>query len=217
MDLRVLIAAQLHQFDVVLHKLHLTADGYLGLIGLIHRVAQQVAQLQDGVLCLVGVYLRQAGDVVEGVEEEVWIDLALQPRQFGLHLLLPALLLTKHIADTEGYADGHQVEDDGNDDEGEIARAEGIWHQTGVIQNQMSVAKDHQQGVHTSIEPVAARHPRQRDNQVEVEQVDADGRGQPETGNPQRLPNHPRITSGDITDETRREEYQRQQAHMGHQ
>ena len=105
-----LITAQFHQFDVVAHEFHFATDGHTGFVGLVHGIAQQVAQLHDRLLRLVAVYLRQTGDVVERIEQKVRIDLVLQPSQFCLHLLLPPLTPSHHITDAQGNADSHQAE-----------------------------------------------------------------------------------------------------------
>ena len=109
-DGRHLVAAQLHQLNIVAHELHFALQRHLRLVGLIHRVAQQVAQLHDGLLRFVAVDLRQARDVVERVEEEMGVDLILQPGQFCLHHLLLLLVLPHHVANAQCNADDHQVD-----------------------------------------------------------------------------------------------------------
>ncbi len=112
-----LIAAQFHQFDVVLHKLHFTTDRHLLLVGLIDRIPQQVAELSDGILGGIGIDLRETGDVVEGVEHEMRVDLTLEPCQFCLRRLMPLLLQllpdfphVEEMPDADGHCDHHAVE-----------------------------------------------------------------------------------------------------------
>ena len=109
----LLVTAQFHQFDIIAHKLHLTANGHGLLVGLIHSIAQEVAQLCNGILCTVGINLRETADIVEGIEEEMGINLILQPGEFGFGILMPLLLqLLTDPTCGEPMTDGNGGSDD---------------------------------------------------------------------------------------------------------
>ena len=91
-DHRVSSHAKLHQCNIVAHEVHLTLQWHGHLVGLVHRIAQEVAELGDGFLCGLAVDGCQRGDVVQGVEEEVGVDLILQPCQLSLRMACLLLL-----------------------------------------------------------------------------------------------------------------------------
>ena len=79
-DYRFVVATQFHQRDIIAHEVHLTLNGHCFFVRLVHGIAQQVTQLGDGILGSIGVDLRQTGDIIQRIEEEVRINLVLQPR-----------------------------------------------------------------------------------------------------------------------------------------
>lgn len=83
--------AQSHELYVVFEESHFLADGYHGVAGPIDAVAQQVAQLLNALLATVSINLTKTGNVVERVEEEVRVQLILQPGQFRLGVPLAFL------------------------------------------------------------------------------------------------------------------------------
>ena len=119
LDLHVAGEPQPHQLDVVVVELQLFLHGYIGLGILIKHVTQHLAQLEHGTLRPVGADGDERVDVVEGIEEEVRVELVLQVLQLGLGALLLQLLalllgdnpLLRHL---DGYAQSHhQSQGDG--------------------------------------------------------------------------------------------------------
>lgn len=108
---RRLPAAQAHQVDVVAQELQLALQRHRFAVRIVKRVAQEVAQPRDILLCLVGIYLHEAGNIVERVEKEMRVELILQPRQFRLGRL-PSFLLQPSLhlipADKIAYADSNK-------------------------------------------------------------------------------------------------------------
>ena len=80
--------AQLHQGDVGADKLHLLAEGHAFPVALVEHIAHHLRQLDDGLLCLLGVDIHQGVDIVEGVHEEMGIDLIAQILQLLLQVLV---------------------------------------------------------------------------------------------------------------------------------
>ena len=112
LDLHVAGEPKPHQFDVVVVKLQLFLHGNIGLSIFIEYIAQHLAQLEHGTLRPVGADGDERVDVVEGIEEEVRVELVLQVLQLGFGALLLQLLtflfgdnpLLGHL---DGYAQPH--------------------------------------------------------------------------------------------------------------
>ena len=129
LDLRELVAAQLHQVDIIVHEGHLALERDLVGVGVVEGVAERVAELADTLLRLVGVDLRQRGDVVERVEEEVRVELVFEPGQLGFgRLALLLFQLDLHLVHADDVADAH-----GRDDEDAVEerRGQGVDHVEG--------------------------------------------------------------------------------------
>ena len=114
--------AQFHQRDIVLQEGHLTVEGHTLLVALVEHEAHHLRQFEDGGLRLFWVDVYQGVDIVEGVHEEVGIDLVFQIFQLlfqilllqVVHFLLVAALLEVEL-DAEVHA-AHEDEDDEGDD-----------------------------------------------------------------------------------------------------
>ena len=92
--------AYLHQVDVVVQKFHLVAQVH-HLVGVVEHVAEHLAQVHHGLLCLGLVEGCQGIDVVQRVQQKVGVYLAAKVGQFGLtqrHLGFLALFLKFHPA-----------------------------------------------------------------------------------------------------------------------
>ena len=76
-----------HQRDIVSHELHFSRQWHLWLVALVEGIAQQVGELSDGILCLVRVNLGKRRYVVERVEEEMRVELVLEPHELCLGCL----------------------------------------------------------------------------------------------------------------------------------
>lgn len=74
--------AEAHQVDVVAHEGQFFVERDEGLAVFVEHMAEQVAQVVDGILGAIGVDGDEGVDVVEGVEQEVWIQLAFQVLEF---------------------------------------------------------------------------------------------------------------------------------------
>ena len=127
------VAAEGHQVYVIAHKLHFGRQGYLFGLTVIEGIAQQVAQLADAFLRLVGVYLREGRDVVERIEQEMRVQLVLEPDQFGLGALAlfflqlhPGVVGAHHAADANGQQDDHNLQEYQHQDATDIECPEGV-------------------------------------------------------------------------------------------
>lgn len=109
--------AQLHQFDVVADELNFLFERNVVLVVLVKHIAQHVAEAMHGELGFRPVDGNQRIDIVQRVEQEMGIQLALQVLQLGLRSLLLDLLLLGFDAipvarhpDSDGQPDrqGHQ-------------------------------------------------------------------------------------------------------------
>ena len=195
-DLRAVVAAKAHQLDVVAHEVHLAADSHERLVRLVHRIAQQVAQLRDGVLRGVGIDLRQTGDVVERVEEEVWVDLVLQPCQLGLGVLMALffqLLFQPPYADEVTDADGYSCHDKIEQEEHEGAREEThpcIWRHVEPVVPDCKIAV-HEAVVHARDEQnVAKGEPPEPALEKQIGPEDVEIGKIDDQRSPQQLPYH---------------------------
>ena len=120
---RQLVAPEGHQVDVIVHELDLRRELDLLRLAVVQRIPQQVAQLADALLRLVRVDLRQGRDVVQGIEQEMRVELMLEPGQFGLGRLA-ALFLELHlpvvhphqVTESHRKQDHQHLEEDGGDD-----------------------------------------------------------------------------------------------------
>ena len=72
-------ATQFHQIDVILHEFDFFPDRNIFPIAFIQSIVEQIVQLGDAVLGRVGVYLNQAGNVVQRIEQEMGVQLVFQP------------------------------------------------------------------------------------------------------------------------------------------
>ena len=104
-------SAEAGDFDaeIVLGGGELVAEGDEGIVFLEH-FAQNVGELDDELASLLGAEANQRGDGVEGVEEEVRIDLALQGIEASFKE--EALLLFKRLLDADGVPDFEWDADD---------------------------------------------------------------------------------------------------------
>ena len=112
LDLHVAGEPKPHQFDVVVVKLQLFLHGNIGLSIFIEYIAQHLAQLEHGTLSAVGTDGDERIDVVEGIEEEVRVELVLQVFQLGLGALLLQLFAlffgdNPLLGHFDGYAQPH--------------------------------------------------------------------------------------------------------------
>ena len=112
LDLHVAGEPQSHQFDVVVVELQLFLHGNIGLSIFIEYIAQHLAQLEYGALGTVGADGDERVDVVEGIEEEVRVELVLQVFQLGLGALLLQLFAlffgdNPLLGHFDGYAQPH--------------------------------------------------------------------------------------------------------------
>ena len=96
MELQVHIGRQsdFHQCHIVFQKFQFTVQRDEILIVVVKQMTQQPAEVLYCLLCLVGIEGNQGIDVVQGVEQEVRINLVVQVFQFGFNPfqfgLLPA-------------------------------------------------------------------------------------------------------------------------------
>lgn len=81
-EFHVAAKSEFHQFDVAAHEVQLLVEGHFLLVVFVERVAQQLAEFVNRLLCLVLVDFNQRVDVVERVEQEVRIQLVLQVAKF---------------------------------------------------------------------------------------------------------------------------------------
>ena len=123
LDGRQIVTAEGHQVDIIVHELDFRRELDLLRLAVVQCIPQQVAQLADAFLRLVRVDLRQGGNVVQGVEQEMRVQLMLEPGEFGLSCLA-ALLLELHlpvvhphqVAESHREQDHQNLEEDGGDD-----------------------------------------------------------------------------------------------------
>ena len=76
--------ADAHQFDVVADEIQLLFQGDTRLATVVEDVAEEAAEVVDGALRLFGTESDEAVDIIQGVEEEMGVELALQVLEFGL-------------------------------------------------------------------------------------------------------------------------------------
>ena len=67
-----------HQLDIVFQKLYLLLERYHGFLVVVQDVAHHLRQFLNGLLCLGSVECSQRIDVVQGVEQEVGVNLVAQ-------------------------------------------------------------------------------------------------------------------------------------------
>ena len=184
-DHRVSAHAKLHQCNVVAHELHLTLQWHGHLVGLVHRIAQEVAELGDGFLCGLAVDGCQRGDVVQGVEEEVGVDLILQPCQLSLRVacllllqLLAYALDPDEMAQPQCGSNHGEVEQEIDEEPKEHACPGYFRHLRGVViyTEESPVEQEHQQQVGQCKPPVAAFGEQPAVEDVEISEVDQHGR-----------------------------------------
>ena len=70
--------ADTHQFDVVADEIQLLFQGDTRLATVVEDVAEEAAEVVDGALRLFGAESDEAVDIIQGVEEEMGVELALQ-------------------------------------------------------------------------------------------------------------------------------------------
>ena len=76
--------ADTHQFDVVADEIQLLFQGDTRLATVVEDVAEEAAEVVDGALRLFGAESDEAVDIIQGVEEEMGVELALQVLELGL-------------------------------------------------------------------------------------------------------------------------------------
>ena len=76
--------ADAHQFDVVADEIQLLFQGDTRLATVVEDVAEEAAEVVDGALRLFGAESDEAVDIIQGVEEEMGVELALQVLELGL-------------------------------------------------------------------------------------------------------------------------------------
>ena len=116
--------ADAHQLDVVLKEFGFVLQGNGGLLVVIEDVAQHAREFLNGFLRLGSIESGERIDVVEGVEQEVGIDLRAQIAQLGLGasglgILASALCLLPAQCQDDGSSDGS-----GNGQIGDVAQDE---------------------------------------------------------------------------------------------
>ena len=84
LDAHVLIDPDFHQLDIVLDKRHLFLQRHKILLIIVEQVAQHFAQFVDGTLRLFGLNGDESVDIIERVEQKVWIELRAQIGEFRL-------------------------------------------------------------------------------------------------------------------------------------
>ena len=111
-----------HQLDVVVEEDEFLAQGHFLLGALIEHEAHDFGQFDDGLLGLFGVDVHQRMDVVEGVHQEVGVDLILQILQLLLQVLtlqfgqsLRVAAVAEVVLDAQVEAEHEQEDDDGHD------------------------------------------------------------------------------------------------------
>lgn len=109
--------ANAHQLDVVAQEVNLGRERDGGAAAVVEHVAQHAAQVVDGLLGTGRVELDERVDVVERVEEEVGVQLALEVLQLGLGVAVLQLLAGRLGAvpaarhpDGDPHADNQRVE-----------------------------------------------------------------------------------------------------------
>ena len=103
-----------HQLDVVADESHFLFQRHDGLLGVVECMAQHLRQLLNGLLCLGSVEGRQCIDIVERVQQEMWINLTAQIAQLGVRtrsLGFTACLLVVLPAHGQHYGCGHSGKD----------------------------------------------------------------------------------------------------------
>ena len=183
-DHRVSAHAKLHQCDIVAHEVHLTLQWHSHLVGLVHCIAQEVAELGDGFLCSFSVDSCQRRDVVQGIEEEVGVDLILQPRQFSLRMACLLLLqLLAYALDPDEMAQpqcgsNHGEVEQEIDEETDKEAHPGYSRHLGRIFSDIEhspVQGEHQQQVYTHKCPIATLRKQPAIEDIEVGKIDQHG------------------------------------------
>ena len=84
LHVNLLRQTDLHQTDITLDKLHLVLHRHLVKLIVVKHVAQQFRELFDGILGSLLVEGRKGIDIVQGVKQEMGIDLRTQVLQLNL-------------------------------------------------------------------------------------------------------------------------------------
>ena len=101
-----------HQFDVVADEIHLFAQCDVILLIVVEHMAQQAAQFLDGNLCLVAVESDEGIYVVEGIEQEMRIQLVAQVLQLCFRTTFFGFTAgTFYFCPTAAHADGDSQAD----------------------------------------------------------------------------------------------------------
>jgi len=98
-----------------------------------------------------------------------------------------------------------------------VASPETLRQLAEVVVEEVDVAQGDEHGVDEAEEPVAVAEPELGHTDIEVDQVDEDGRCEPEEGDPYRLNSQTTVARGDETDESGRQHDERQQQQLCHQ
>ena len=72
-----------HQLDIVADEVHFFAQGNKVLLVIVENMAQKTAQLLDSSLCFIAIKSDKGIDIVQGIEQEVRIQLITQVFQFS--------------------------------------------------------------------------------------------------------------------------------------
>ena len=97
-----------HQFDVVADEIQLLFQGDTRLATVVEDVAEEAAEVVDGALRLFGAESDEAVDIIQGVEEEMGVELALQVLEFGLGATFFQFAAHRFdLIPVAGHADSH--------------------------------------------------------------------------------------------------------------
>ena len=99
--------ADAHQLDVIAQEVHFGLERYRRPAAVVEYVPQQAAQVVHGLLRPLRAESDQTVDVIQRVEEKMWVQLALQVLQFRFgtaFLQLPARRF--HLIPASGHLDG---------------------------------------------------------------------------------------------------------------
>ena len=99
--------ADAHQGNVVADKVHFFVEWHYVLLVVVENMAEQATQFLYGLLCFVGIEGNKSINIIQGVEQEVWIELATQVLEFGFRALLFGFAACSLVSSpTAAHADG---------------------------------------------------------------------------------------------------------------